>query len=111
MDKGTFEVDEVEHQGAPDRISIRARAAEMRREMRTRKEKSWHDTNIGAIVETIARQNNLTPRVDPGLAAIKVEHIDQTGESDLHFLTRLAKKHDAVATVKKGHLEIGRAHV
>ena len=76
----------------------------MRREMRTRKEKSWHDTTIGAIVETIARQNNLTPRVDPGLAAIKVEHIDQTGESDLHFLTRLAKKHDAVATVKKGHL-------
>ena len=104
VDKGTFEVDEVEHQGAPDRISIRARAAEMRREMRTRKEKSWHDTTIGAIVETIARQNNLTPRVDPGLAAIKVEHIDQTGESDLHFLTRLAKKHDAVATVKKGHL-------
>ena len=82
VDKGTFEVDEVEHQGAPDRISIRARAAEMRREMRTRKEKSWHDTTIGAIVETIAKQNNLTPRVDP----------------------RLAKKHDAVATVKKGHL-------
>ena len=104
VDKGTFEVDEVEHQGAPDRISIRARAAEMRRGMRTRKEKSWHDTTIGAIVETIARQNNLTPRVDPDLAAIKVAHIDQTGESDLHFLTRLAKKHDAVATVKKGHL-------
>ena len=29
---------------------------------------------------------------------------DQTRESDLHFFTRLAKKHDAVATVKKGRL-------
>ncbi len=42
--EGTFEVDEVEHQGAPDRISIRARAAEMRREMRTRKEKELGTT-------------------------------------------------------------------
>lgn len=104
VDKGFFEVDEIEHTGAPDRISIRARSAEMRRELRRRTERSWHDTTIGAIVNAIAKRNNLTPRVDATLAAVKVAHIDQTGESDLHFLTRLAKQHDAVCTVKKGRL-------
>jgi len=28
------------------------------------------------------------------------DHLDQTDESDLNFLTRLAKEHDALATVK-----------
>ncbi len=31
-------------------------------------------------------------------------HIDQTNESDVNFLTRLGRQHDAVATVKKGRL-------
>ena len=55
-------------------------------------------------MDAIARRNNLTPRVDATLAAIKVAHIDQTNESDVHFLTRLGRQHDAVATVKKGRL-------
>ena len=104
QDKGEFEVDEVEHTGAPDTISIRARSAEMRRELRTRAERSYHGKTLGDIVGDIAQRNKLLPRVDETLASTRVEHIDQTHESDLHFLTRLAKKHDAVATVKKGRL-------
>lgn len=104
VDKGTFDVDEVEHSGAPDRISIRARSAEMRRELRTRAERSYHGKKLGEIVGDIARRNGLQLRMDAALHDTPVEHIDQTRESDLHFLTRLAKKHDAVATVKKGRL-------
>jgi phage protein D len=104
VDKGSFEVDEVEHSGAPDQISIKARSADMKRKLRQRTEKSWHDTTVGTIVQAIAARHGLAPRVDGALAATKVEHIDQTNESDLHFLSRLAKLHDAVATVKKGHL-------
>ncbi|MGM0826404.1 MAG: contractile injection system protein, VgrG/Pvc8 family [Pseudomonadota bacterium] len=44
------------------------------------------------------------PSVGVKLAGIRIEHIDQTDESDLHFLTRLAERYDAVATVKTGHL-------
>lgn len=104
VDKGTFEVDEVEHSGAPDQISIKARSADVKRKLRQRTEKSWHDTTAGAIVQEIAARNGLAPRVDSTLASIKVAHIDQTNESDLNFLSRLAKQHDAVATVKKGRL-------
>lgn len=104
VDKGSFVVDEAEHSGAPDRITIRARAADMGGEIRTRQEKSWHDTTLGAVLAELAKRNGLTHKVDPALAAIKIAHIDQTNESDMHFLTRLARKYDAVATVKKKHL-------
>lgn len=104
VDKGTFEVDEVEHSGAPDQVSIKARSADLKRKLRQRTEKSWHDTTVGAIVQEIAARHGLDPRVGGDLAGTNVEHIDQTNESDLHFLSRLAKQHDAVATVKKGHL-------
>ena len=104
VDKGEFVVDEVEHAGAPDRISIRARAADMKRELRARAEHSYHDTTLDAIVRDVAQRNGLQAKVDPTLADIPVAHVDQTHESDLHFLTRLAKQHDAVCTVKKGRL-------
>ncbi|MCW5320561.1 phage late control D family protein [Verminephrobacter aporrectodeae subsp. tuberculatae] len=104
IDKGLFTVDEVEHSGAPDQVHIRARAANMRASLRTRREQSWHATTLGRIVQTIAARHGLTPRVDQRLADTQVEHMDQTNESDLNILTRLAEQHDALATVKKDRL-------
>ncbi|WP_081007677.1 contractile injection system protein, VgrG/Pvc8 family [Comamonas testosteroni] len=89
---------------APDIITIRARAADLGGEIRKRTEKSWHDTSLGAILATLAKRNKLTHKVDAKLGATQVQHIDQTNESDMHFITRLARKYDAVATVKKKHL-------
>lgn len=104
IDKGTFVVDEAEHSGTPDTITIRARAADLGGEIRKRNEKSWHDTTLGAILATLAQRNKLTHKVDTKLGETKVQHVDQTNESDMHFITRLARKYDAVATVKKKHL-------
>lgn len=104
VDKGLFVVDEVEHSGTPDKVTIRARAADMGSQLRARQETSWHGTSLGAIVGVLAGRNQLTHKVDPRLAAIAVQHLDQTNESDMHFLTRLARLYDAVATVKKKHL-------
>ncbi|KWC22744.1 late control protein [Burkholderia ubonensis] len=100
VDKGTFTVDEVEHSGAPDIITIRARSASMTNVMHERREKSWHRQTIGAIVRTIAGRHKLTPAVGDKLAKILIDHIDQTHESDMSFLTRLAKRYDAVMNVK-----------
>lgn len=104
VDKGEFVVDETEHSGTPDKISIRARSAEMAKSLRERTSRSYHDTTVGDVVQQIAAANGLPVKIAPELAAKTVQHIDQTNESDLHFLTRLAKLHDAVATVKKGTL-------
>ena len=108
VDKGEFVIDEVEHRGAPDVLCIRARSADLRGELRTRREASYHGQTLGAIVTAIARRHGLAPRVDPALAGIPVGHIDQGNESDLHFLTRLGRHHDATATVKKGALVFAR---
>ncbi|WP_431821004.1 phage late control D family protein [Burkholderia sp. F1] len=104
VDKGTFTVDQVEHSGAPDIITIRARSASMTNRMHERREKSWHRQTIGAIVQAIAARHGLKPAVDATLAQILIDHIDQTHESDMSFLTRLAKRYDAVMTVKTRHL-------
>jgi len=102
--KGTFTVDEVEHSGAPDQVQIRARSADLRAGLRNRAEQSWHATTLGTVAQTIARRNGLQARIDAGLAATPIAHADQTNESDINFITRLARRHDAVATVKAGRL-------
>lgn len=103
VDKGTFEVDEIEHSGAPDQLTLRGRSAPMTADMRTRRERSWHGKTVGDIVRTIATEHDLLPRVGD-FAGTVIDHIDQTGESDLAFLNRLGKRFDAVATVKKNAL-------
>jgi len=104
VDKGTYVVDEAEHSGAPDQITIRARSAELGQSLRTRRDQSWHDVSLGDILRTIASRNRLSHRIDAALASLAQPHIDQTNESDINFVSRLGKRHDAVATVKKGKL-------
>ena len=104
VDMGSFNVDEVEHAGAPDVITIRARSAHITSNLRTQREASYDATTIGAIVNTLAGRNGLTPRCSHALAAVAVSHLDQTSESDLNLLNRLGKLHDACATIKAGAL-------
>lgn len=104
IEKGTFRVDEAEHSGAPDIITIRARSADLSHPMRTRRERSWHRVTLGDVVRTLAGEHGLQARIAPALAGIAIAHLDQTGESDVHLLTRLGRRYDAVATVKAGSL-------
>ncbi|WP_207003913.1 phage late control D family protein [Trinickia mobilis] len=100
VEKGTFTVDEVEHSGAPDIITIRARSASMTNAMHERREQSWHGQTIGSIVRAIAGRHSLKATIAETLAKVAIAHIDQTHESDMSFLTRLAKRYDAVMNVK-----------
>jgi len=101
--QGTYTIDEVEHSGTPDTITVRGRSAKLATGINTRKERSWSNTTVGHIVKVIAGEHGLTPRVAPKLAAINVTQIDQT-ESDIAMLRRLGTMWDAVATVKAGNL-------
>lgn len=104
VDKGSFVVDEVEHEGAPDMLVLRARSAEMAKPVRTRKDRSFDQKTVADIVGQIAKDNSLTPKVSQSLQGEVIDHIDQTNESDINFLNRLGKRFDAVATVKKDSL-------
>lgn len=102
--KGSFTVDEVEHHGAPDTVTIRARSADFRGTLNSRREESWHDKTLGEIVAAIATRNKLTSSVIQELAGIKIPHIDQSQESDAKFLTRLAERNGGEVSVKAGKL-------
>lgn len=104
VDKGSYTVDEIEHSGPPDLLSIRARSADLRSGLTTQRECSWHNITIGDLVRTIADENGIEPLIAPSLAAIDIAHLDQTNESAVNLLTRLAQRYDAIATVKNGKL-------
>ncbi|MGL6645672.1 contractile injection system protein, VgrG/Pvc8 family [Aeromonas caviae] len=104
IDKGTYKIDEVEHGGAPDVLTIRGKSADLRGGMNKLRERSWHQTTVNGIVEQVAAPYQLTPCVGDSLKGLLIDHIDQTNESDLAFLTRLAGQCNAIATVKSGRL-------
>ncbi|MDB5783923.1 MAG: late control protein [Caballeronia mineralivorans] len=72
--------------------------------MGERIERSWHGETLGAIVRKIAGKHSLKPAIADALSKVLIAHIDQTHESDMSFLTRLAKRYDAVMNVKDTNL-------
>ena len=93
---GLYIVDEIELAGPPDTLTIQAKAVDMKSNLKQHKTRAWSDTTLDEVVSTIAQEHRLKPRVEPALGAIRIPHIDQTEESDLHFLTRLGNQYDAV---------------
>ena len=101
---GSYTVDEVAHSGPPDTITIRAKAADMISSLKAPKIRQWEQQSLGQMVDQIAGEHGLQPRVSQALDHIIIPHVDQTEESDLHFLTRLARQYDAVAKPASGFL-------
>lgn len=104
VDMGEFTVDEIGHSGPPDQLTIRARSADFTGDIKTRRDKSWSGTTLGAIVREVAGRHGLKPACAATLAAIAIATKVQSRESDLAFLRRLGREHDAVATIKGGAL-------
>lgn len=110
---GLFVVDELELSGWPSSMTIRARAAIYKEstsgkiDIHTQKTRSWPvGTTLGGLVQSIASDHGLKPAVAPSLAGIALPHTDQTRESDLHLLQRLAKRYDAVVKPAGGTLAL-----
>jgi len=101
---GLYTVDELTCSGSPDTISISCKAADMRSSLKVKKSRSWEQVVLGDIVQSISSGHSLQPAISQTLANIQIKHLDQTNESDLHLLTRLAKEHDAIAKPANGYL-------
>ncbi|WP_441253575.1 phage late control D family protein [Bradyrhizobium sp. 613_E4_N2_2] len=108
---GMFVVDEIELEGWPQTMTIRARASTYegtpkgKTDFQTQKTHSWPaGTTIGAMVSKMAKDHGMESAVSPSLASVQLPHIDQTAESDISFLVRLARKYDAIAKPAGGKL-------
>ena len=100
---GLFVVDELELSGWPATMTIRARGAVLSKskggkvDLQTQKTRSWEaGTTLGDLTKKIAGEHGLRAAVAESLASIALPHTDQTRESDLHLLQRLAKRYDGV---------------
>lgn len=113
QDMGIYVVDEVSLESPPATMTIRAKAAnvqssptvsKMSEALKSERTRSWHETTLGQIVTAIAQEAGYTPKISPALAAQAIPHIDQTSESNLHFLTRIARDRDALFKPAATHL-------
>lgn len=85
-----FEIDEVEVKGPPSTVSIKGisvpESSSIRGEEKTR---AWEKTKLSVIAKDIASKNNLKlfydVEDDP-----EYDRVDQTDESDIRFLLRMA---------------------
>ncbi|OCG45172.1 late control protein D [Gilliamella sp. Fer1-1] len=101
-----FTIDECEHSGTPDVLSIRGKSANLRDSLNEKREKSYSNTTLGAITQEIAKRHDLQYRIDNSIEHEHIAHIDQTNESDASFLTRLCNDFNAAVTLKNGMLII-----
>ena len=109
IDKGSFTVDELEHAGAPDTLTITGRSVDFRESLNVKKERSFHGKKLSEVIDTIAKNHGLLSVLSTSLKDEVIDHLDQTNESDAAFLVRLAKQFDTIPTVKDGRLLFVRA--
>lgn len=101
---GLFTVNEVSLLQGPNKMMIRANAADMSSEMRAKRTESFIEVGLFDVIATVANRYQLTPAVDNDLQQFGYHELHQNNESDSHFLTRLAEQHDAVYKVADGRL-------
>ncbi|HEC0486936.1 TPA: phage late control D family protein [Pseudomonas aeruginosa] len=100
VDKGKFVVQRRTPQLFPNMLLIVATAApfKVRDEtgFKARRSASYGPTTLGALFRQVVGRHGFSPRVAPDLDAIPIDHVDQSNETDAAFLTRLARRYDAV---------------
>jgi phage protein D len=102
---GIYIVDEVEVSGPPRSMTIRAKAADMNKGLKSPKERSFVDIEFGDLVKTIAGEHGLEPAISEDLAKRFLGHIDQT-ESDLQLLTRICAEQSAIMKIADKRLVV-----
>lgn len=103
VDKGKYKVESVTHRGAPDVLSISAFSNDVSEGLKQKRERSFSNKTIQVIFETVGAEYALKTIVHDTLANRIISYIAQN-ESDANLITRIADEHDAIATVKNGHL-------
>jgi hypothetical protein len=94
--KGVFQHDETDFEWPVRRMRITGSAVKRLGSFRAPRTRSFDDVTLGDLVAGIAAEHGYPKRfVDSELAAITIPHIDQTAESDLLLLSRLAEQYNA----------------
>lgn len=112
---GRFVVGEIEVSGWPGALVVRGTAAPYtetpagKTDLQSQKSRSWpNGTKLQDMVAKIAKEHGLTAAVSSSLQSLTLGHLDQTEESDISFLIRIAKRYDAIAKPADGKLIVAK---
>lgn len=102
---GRFTVDKVSAKCLPYSVSISGKSADLRNgKLKENKERHWDRKTVGEVVREIASECGLAASVDAEIGAHKYEWLGQQDEQNILFLERLARRHNALMTIKDGRL-------
>ncbi|WP_253306656.1 phage late control D family protein [unidentified bacterial endosymbiont] len=98
---GHYTIDEIELTGPPRTVTLRGTSTAMAGTAKNSRSQAWEQVTLSHIVQAIAARQGW-------IATCPIETLvtraDQVGESDLNFLSRLARQYNATATLKAGKL-------
>ncbi len=102
--QGTFYVNSIGESGFPSVVTITATSVplggkELGTSIQTQRTQSWDSITIADLLKTVSGRNNLNAICNEELGAITLDHIDQTSESDMALMNRLARQYGAVSKV------------
>lgn len=104
MPMGIYLVDNVTVQSSPHTMTVNGHAANLNSAFKSQRTRSWEAQPLGNLIQAIAEENGYQAKVSQALKNRPLPHLDQTSESDLHFLTRLASVYGAMAKPTNGYL-------
>lgn len=99
---GTFEIDEINLEGPPDVVKVKALGAGVKRAVRTRRGRAYENTTLAAIAATVAQRNKL--KLMGKIEAIPIARVTQAFETDLAFLHRISLEYGYEFSVRGGTL-------
>jgi uncharacterized protein len=88
--------------GAKKQIEVRATAADFSKGLKVKRSQTYENISITKVCELIAKRNELQIKSD--FDDIFISHLEQTNESDLHFLKRISKDYNALFSIKNNSL-------
>lgn len=93
--KGAFEVDEIISSGHPQTITIIAKGSRVNKSLKIQRDFTYQDITLGALVNRVAKRNDMTARISEFLKDINIRYTKQSAESDQSLLYRLSRNYDA----------------
>jgi hypothetical protein len=102
---GQFTVDKVSVKCLPYSMQISGKSADLRKgKLKERQERAWDKKTVKDIVGEIASESGLSAAIDATIGEHEYEWFAQQDESNIHFLRRLAERHNALFNIKNGRL-------
>jgi phage protein D len=104
LDFGEYTAEDPEVHCLPYKMSVNGKGANMRDKLKQHGARHWDKKTVKDIVSDIAKDQGLTPKIDGSVSGYTYEWFGQEDESDIHVVERLARRHDALFSIKNGNL-------